>query len=156
MSDPVSEPLSPAGLDRKETMLDELCAAVRETHRARRRRRRFVAAGGSFCLILALAWLGWSVSVIPSDGGMIAKVPITDRHSHEVLTVPRPSIIRVATDPTVLERYRARSTAVVERIDDRILLNTLASIGRPAGLIRYGGRIRLTAAVTDVELSVRQ
>ena len=64
---------------------------------------------------------------------------------------PRHSIITIVrTDPSILERYVSHTTSKIESINDETLLASLASLGRPAGLIRYDGRVRLTTDVTDV------
>jgi hypothetical protein len=62
----------------------------------------------------------------------------------------------IETIPGVLERHRAKPTGKVTRIDDAALVATLASINRPAGLVRIGDRVWLTAPVTDAELTVDQ
>ena len=159
MSDPRPELLSPTGLARREAMLDELCEVVRQTHRTRRRRRRIVGTGGSLCLLMILAWLSASSAFGPDDTDTITRnptVPSPVAEPHEAPVRPRFAIRTVATDPTVMDRYHAKATGAVVRMDDRMLLDTLASIGRPAGLIRFGGQVRLTSAVTDFELAVRQ
>ncbi len=69
---------------------------------------------------------------------------------------PRCVTITVQTDQSNLGRYRAEPPRSIVRMDDRVLIETLASINRPAGLIRFGDRLRLSAPVTDADLGIRQ
>ena len=45
-------------------------------------------------------------------------------------------------------------TGLIRQIEDAELIEILAEIDRPAGLIRTEGSIRLTEAVTDAELGL--
>ena len=159
MNDRQSEALSPAGLARREAMLDELIDAVKRTHRTRRLRRQLLAAGGCACLLLVLVWLALLGASIPGDVRQFAE-DSPDHPTGAMAENPPERQVCVTeviqTDPTVLERYRARPTGRIMRMDDHVLLDTLAAIGRPAGLIRFGHRIRLSAPVTDVALGLRQ
>jgi hypothetical protein len=111
------------------------------------------------CLALALVWLLWAGAFRPSHERQFSDQPDTPfsdsptkadhRHLAYVSHI-------VHTDPTVLERCRARPTGSVLRIDDRTLLTALVSINRPAGLIRIDGQVRLSAPVTDAELEINQ
>ena len=159
MNDPQTEPLSPAGLARREAMLEDLIGVVKRTHRVRRVRRRALAAGGCVCVTLMAVWLA-----LPGASGphRVASTVQRPTGGPDVRVVEPPLVpVRQAcviaivhTDPTVLERCRARSTGLVVRMDDRMLLDTLASIDRPAGLIRFGNRVRLSAPVTDADLGL--
>lgn len=62
-------------------------------------------------------------------------------------------VIHVSTDESILQRMRPEASPIVMRINDRELLQTLVQIGRPAGLIRIGDRLALSAPVTDDELT---
>jgi hypothetical protein len=55
-----------------------------------------------------------------------------------------------------MEQYRAKPTGRTTRLDDAMLIETLASIHRPAGLIHFGDQVRLSAPVTDEELNLQQ
>ncbi len=159
MNDPPIEPLSPAGQARRQAMLDELVAAMELTHRRRRTRRRLLGGAGCMCLALALVWLLWTGASGPSHERQFADqpdAPFSDSPTKEVQRHLAYVSHIVHTDPTVLERCRARPTGSVLRIDDRTLLAGLASINRPAGLIRIGGQVRLSAPVTDAELEINQ
>ena len=159
MSDPQSESLSSHGRARREVMLEELIQAMDRTHRRRRARRRLLAGAGCVCLALVLVRLLLPVPSGPryehqsaglSGGHAVSTAGDQDRRGYTVIA----DIVQ--TDPAVLERCRARPTGSVLRIDDQILLTTLASINRPAGLIRIGGQVRLSAPVTDAELEINQ
>ncbi len=160
MNDQQCEPLSPAGIARREAMLEELVEVVKGTHRARRRRRQALALGGCTSLLLALIWVGLPGASGPRDVPSIAGQPPEARQER----APAPEHPQrhlcvttiVQTDPSVLERYRVQPTSHIVRMDDQMLLATLASINRPAGLIRFGDRVRLSAPVTDAELGLKQ
>ena len=159
MSEPPPEQLSTAGLARREAMLDELFVVMRHTHRAHRARRQVLAAGGCVCVLLAIGWMALSGVSMPSDAPRIAESPANGPRAVQHASVPqrRPAVTQIVqTDPSVLERYCARPVGVVVRMDDRTLLNTLASIDRRAGLIHFGEQVRLTRPVTDAELGLRQ
>ncbi|MFQ5489511.1 MAG: hypothetical protein ACE5GE_02215, partial [Phycisphaerae bacterium] len=70
----------------------------------------------------------------------------------ELRRAPGCQTMIVGTSTSALDRYRARPGERVVRLDDRTLLATLASIGRPAQLIFDGDRPRLSTPVTDAEL----
>ena len=159
MNDPQPEVLSPTGLARREAMLDELVEVVKRTRRTRRMRRRMLATGGCAALILMVIWLGVPGAFVRTDAPQFAE----DSHSRPTGAAPdvpakrRASVtVVIKTDPTVVERCRARPTGRIVQMDDRMLLETLAAIDRPAGLIRFGDQIRLSAAVTDAELGLRR
>jgi hypothetical protein len=157
MTDQHSEQLSLAGKTRRDTMLDELVEVMKHTHHRRRIRRRVVAGGGCVSVLLLL-WVFWP-AVRPAERATTAEGPAAQ--PNRAVTSPRDDLsLRytrlVDTDPTVVDRCRVEPESTVDRIDDRMLVETLASIGRPAGLIRYGGRVLLTHAVTDAALGLRQ
>lgn len=155
MNEPCGEPFSPAGLARRETMLDELVIKLRRTHRARRARRRLAAAAACAIFLIAVVRLARPDATDPTDGLPVAGTRL-----------PAPALLPVDqgvgsqlrltefvhTDVGIVERCRARPGGRIVRMDDRTLLQTLAAIHRPAGLIRWGGRVQLTAPVTDAEL----
>ncbi len=157
MHDPPSEPLSQAGQARREAMLDELVAVVSQTHRARRLRRHVLGSGVVVCLVLLLMRLGLPGAGGLDDGRLLVNRTPDERRVVTPTEAPRRSgcvTVLVQTDPTVVDRYRARTTGLAVRMDDRMLLNALASINRPTGLIRFGDSLRLTAPVTDAELGL--
>ncbi|UCD74292.1 MAG: hypothetical protein JSV91_10925 [Phycisphaerales bacterium] len=148
--------LSPSGLARRESMRRQLTAAMNRIHRRRRQRRRLTAAaaGIAFIVLASLA-----VQLLP------ASIPLAERPDRRLagdpslrpspdVSEPRGCVIRIVrTDPSVLDRVArpVQSTAVI--LDDEALLAMLAEIDRPAGLVRYGGKVHLTRPVTDVELT---
>ena len=134
MNDPPSEPLSEVGQARREAMLDELVAVLNQTHRARRLRRRVLGTGVVVCLVLLLMRIGWPGAGGLDDGRLLVDRTPDERRVVMPTEAPRRSgcvIVLVKTDPTVVDRYRARTTGLAVRMDDRMLLNALASINRP-------------------------
>ena len=159
MNNQPCEQLSPDGLVRREAMLDELVTVMTRTHRARRARRRILATAGCAGILLAAIRLAQPGAWVATDAP-----PIVDQAppAPEVPMVPqtpettRFATILVTTDPGVLQRCQARSSGRTVRIDDRTLLDALAAIDRPVGLVKVGDRMRFTAPVTDAELKDKQ
>jgi hypothetical protein len=56
----------------------------------------------------------------------------------------------VATRAGATNEYLASPPTMIELIDDRELLRSLASLNRPAGIVRTGDRVSLTRPVADV------
>jgi hypothetical protein len=157
MSEPEAERLSPAGQARREAMLDELLEVVKRTQRARRLRRRATVIGGCAGLVLLFVVFTWPGA--PGPAPQVANLSTGQPTDVRLVEAPRPPACItsvVETDVSVLARYRAVPQPVVARMDDRMLVQTLASIGRPAGLIRFGDDVRLSRPVTDAELNLNQ
>jgi hypothetical protein len=126
-------------------MLGELTEAMQTHHRRRRLRRRVASSVGGLA-VLALAAV--------AARGLLQDAPVTrpgSRVAVETPAAPKPSceIRLVRTDPSILDRYRARPTRLVERLDDDGLLDELRRLDRPTGLVRVGGRAYLTASIAD-------
>ena len=158
MTDQDGEPLSPAGQARRDAMLDELTEVVTETRRTRKRRRRALAAGGGTAVALFLLVLLTLPAGLDHSGearlvrnpGPAAPVEQTTQTDHQ----PACAIAMVQTDPDILPRHVAEPRHIVIVMDDRALLDTLAAMGRPTGLIRFGQQVQLSAPVTDEELGI--
>ena len=125
-----SDPKTPG----REAMLEELLVAMAHLHRRRRRRRR--VAGAALALLLAVGGV-WVAG--PLRGG---HEPFAIGHGGDHEEAPR-------TDLRDWER-----TGLIRQIDDAELIEILAEIDRPAGLIRTGSSIRLTEPVTDADLGL--
>ena len=155
MTKPETEQFSLVGAARKETMLGELVQVMQDTRRRRRTRRRVGAAGATTVGLVLLLWIA---SQAPPGGPTPERiVENLAPHMTDLSEIPIPSaacIIKIVrNDPNVVGRYRAKPMkSRIERIGDRTLVETLASINRPAGLIQFGDSIRLSAPVTDDEL----
>lgn len=148
MSNPHEATLSPRGALRRDAMLGQLVLVVDRTRRRRRARRLAVSAAG--CAVLIGMVLQWAMP--PTDGPTIARRAGTPAPS-PTATV---AVQRVATDPAIVERYRAAPASLVEWIDDRTLLDILTAIDRPAGIIRVGDRVALSRPVDDASLGLNQ
>lgn len=183
MTESANEALSRAGEMRREAMLDDLLDVMARTQRARRTRRRTIAATATICVSVLAVWVVGPFSGVDSnervspiaDNGL-GRDPTTTKFApapHAIGTnlagdpghlqrrvappapVNRAVVIRtVRTDPSIVERYRATSVDRAVRLDDEALIDTLASIHRPAGLIRFGDRVALSAPVTDAQLGM--
>jgi hypothetical protein len=121
-------------------MLIELGDTMRGLHRTRRTRRSAVAIASSFAVLVVLSIIARPIQT-SRDPELAARVDPGD--------MPAARITIVHTDRTVLSRYAAAPPSRVRLLDDEALLDDLAAIGRPAGLIRSGGRAWLTANVTS-------
>lgn len=183
MSEPTNEPLTPAGTVRREAMLADLVRGMHRTHRARRARRRtlmalcFVLGAGLVvrfafrsadpfdrgrAIVEQQAPVTKDLNTVPRSDFSVDGAPDPLHSATEsrvvVIVVPGPtSEFRIAslvhTDPSTVDRLAARPESLIERIDDDTLLTLLARIRRPAGLIRIGDQVALTAPVTDEELN---
>lgn len=133
----------------------DLIIAMRSHHQRRRIRRRSLAT--AFLMIcagtVALLMLGRNymppappvaseIESSSSPTGLPQPFPVATESRHSIITIVR-------TDPDILERYVMRPSFKIETISDETLLASLASIGRPTGLIRYDGRVMLAKDVTD-------
>lgn len=139
----------------RQRIRDDLIVAMRDHHQRRRTRRRALAtmilvisAGTLAILALGRNNVTPAPPVASDDGGGSPRATLP-QPSPEI-TEPRHSIITIVrTDPDILERYVPSATSKIETLSDETLLASLASLGRPTGLIRYDGQVRLTNDVTD-------
>lgn len=137
----------------KQRMRADLIVAMRAHHQRRRIRRRSLATVILMISAVTLAFLALGRNnvtppVVRSSEGDSPRTTFPQPSSE--ITEPRHSIITIVrTDPNILKRYVLRPSSKVKTISDETLLASLASLGRPTGLIRYDGRVRLTADVTD-------
>lgn len=143
MIDPY-EQLSPAGLRRREAILQATLAAVR---RRRRRRRQMPVLGGTVLVILGALWLGW-----PRTGPGAPEVPGTtpglaptrmDAPPDSPPTSPT-LVVVIPADSTASSRLAAQSQPPTwQVIDDEALLAAVTETGRRAGLARIDGQTLL-------------
>ena len=160
MNEPTQhESLSPEGQARRDVMLGELLADLSQVHRRRRRVRLGALSSVAAALILAAvlrvglfepAKLPIAANVDKDSATPIIAAPIDAGAS--AAAQPESGIVWISTDPAVLARMTSAPTPIVVYINDAELLQTLVHIGRPAGLIRFGDRLALSAPVTDEEL----
>ena len=150
--------LSRAGEARKEEML---CLLERELLR-RRRRRRAVRWIGMAVVPLALvagsvlvlsSHLPWSRPRSGDIADMHRKGSTTNvERAYEAPELRHVRLEVVHDDPGILERYSVGGGPLDRDVwiaDDDELLALLETAQRPAGLIRTGGRVILTANVTS-------
>lgn len=141
MTDPLDHPdaLSPAGAARRDAMLAALRAEVPRAAAARRARRRAVrAAAVTFIVgVIAILALPRRTSVPPP--------PVVEA------TAPPPAWTLVRTDVTAASRLTVHSRADWSGVivnDDELLLE-LEEMGRPAGIIRTGGKTWISGLDTS-------
>jgi hypothetical protein len=132
--------LAPIDQAHREAMLEDLVMRMQRLHRRRRARKTASAAG---CLLLLTMTLALSA--------VTGRRPLPRRPIVAEADTPAVDVRIVRTDPAVLDRYVAEPGSRAIIIDDEALLNELALIGQPAGLIRMGNRIWLTADVVGGE-----
>jgi hypothetical protein len=160
MNDAHDNPLTPQGEARRDGMLGELAEIMSRTHRARRVRRRVIGSTGCLGLLLVVGRLAMPLFTHPGEvrPQIVEHLPNREAPAAaKAIAQTRPAItLRVRTDPSIVERYRAAPTGAIVRMDDATLIETLAAIHRPAGLIRFADRVALSAPVTDAELGIGQ
>jgi len=139
--------LSESGQRRRDAMLEDLIGVMHDHHERRRTRRNVITFSAVATLVLGTVYLVASASsVSPASPAQLAQLDST----HEVEAVPSMvRIARVETEPGIADRYRAEPTNTVLLIDDTELLETLQLVDRPAGLVRMGDEVFVTASVTD-------
>lgn len=161
-NDQLSDPchtLSDAGMQRRDEMLHELIADMRRFQQRRRVGRKLAIVSIAPILALVAVGLLWRGSSSPPPlphtqpaNGLVNRPtapsilsPPTDTSA----PIPSTIVLRVQTDPTIVDRWRAapKSSAVI--IDDQALLDMLAALDRPAGLIRSQGHVWMSRPVTD-------
>ena len=108
------------------------------------------AAAIAAILVASLALVPFANERSRSDRGGGRSIGAIDTRSQP--SMANGSVRLVRTDPTIVERWSASPPGRIIRADDGALLDALSAVGRPAGLIRTGGTVRLTAQVADVEV----
>jgi len=156
MHDEPMDSLSPMGVARREAMLSDLRAYMRALKRRRRVRRSVGTTAVLFVVAAALVTgvRGLQHERYPSvTPGMVATKDARKNGAYPA-TSSRDDvqILYVQTDSSVIDRLAAKPAHTVHLISDRELLVTLASLDRPAALVRDSGRAYLTRPVTDDEL----
>jgi hypothetical protein len=145
-------PLSPEGEQRKDEILREVSQRLPGIAARRRARRR--AVRGSLAVALALT-AGVVVVLtrstpsnpVPTPAPIIAESPAPERPLIDFAVIHTSPV-----DPVMM--YVRADTEVINAmvISDDELLRELAAMGRPAGLIRMNGQVRLSRDVTDPPL----
>jgi len=138
-------PLSEKGRQRRAHMLGELQHAMHR-HHARRRRRRTITSACALALVIALGaatWLSIAQRNTPSPPEMTQQTPPTNQPEYRLAGA---QVRIISTTPDIAEKYvsssRPQRITIIESDDE--LLRTLAEFGRPTGLIRINGEVRLT------------
>jgi hypothetical protein len=139
-----TDQLSPQGQARSEAMLHELVGFM-HTNRRRRTERKTLIAGVLFIALTSAI----ALTALTTVNTLNMPRPLLPNDRSSVLSHASNQFEIVPTSPGIADRYRANVIARVERLDDRSLLNVLAQLNRPTGLIRSEGRTWLTQDVTD-------
>lgn len=138
-------------MSERQRILSELLVELEHTRRRRIVRRRVgvgLTAAAMVSVTVAVAYMGaLSQRRNPATPPSMTQTIRTDaavlsRYAVETGSAPAIAAI-IATSDVSLAR--------IEMLDDRQLCDVLASIGRPAGVVRSLGRVWLTSAVTDAE-----
>jgi len=129
--------LSPMAVQRQQAMLPSLLGAVRQ----RRQRRRAVRTAALLSAVVLVALLVRPWLQAPQRA---------DERPREAAQPAFPSWSTLHDDPTVLARCEVRPAVRAEWfVDDARLHDLLAAADREAGLVRAGGRVRVSAAAID-------
>lgn len=141
--------LSAQGVARRDRMLGDLVSRMREVHRARRVRRRVAMVAAPMLLIAAIA----TIARWPGSRPTTSRDGTTVAHGSAPAPAAIISVVRSSDDSLV--RYRAEPGGESDMIvmTDAELLDALAGMNRPAGLVRTNGRVHLTRDVIDPDPS---
>lgn len=134
---------------RRQRMLTELISDMRQFHRRRRIRRKLTAAA-TMALLAIAATFAWSWS--RSDQATQPSGPIATVDEFPIAQTAA-TIELVQTDPTITSRWRAARSQLthINVVDDQSLLQVLAQMHRPAGLVRMDDRAWLFYHQSDAE-----
>ncbi len=142
--------LSPQAAQRRDVMREELMDAFATMHRKRRLQRRVAAPAAVLAIALAAAWAlrpthSPSIAPVAAAGPMVEVIEIaaTGRAVDFEWVAPRHAPL-----VAIVESLQSQPP-LVQVIDDDQLVQTLAQMDRPAGLIEIGGAVRLTRDVLD-------
>ena len=146
--------LSQDGTARRERMLGELTCDMQRVHRSRRSRRIAAVVSAPLVLLLVggLLLRNLGPNPAPRETGSV----VTGTTS--VAPAPQPQLASSAAVITIVrttapppDQLIARSEAsIVRTLSDGELLDELAAMQRPAGLVRAGDRTWLTRNVADL------
>lgn len=142
--------LSPLGAARREQMLGELKVEMRRMHAARRTRKVLALNAVALAGIIG-AFAVFSQPRSPTPSTVTPGVARFDPQGEQpTFAAPAFVITRESTPSDLMDKYAVRTPATTaESLSDAELLAALASIDRPAGLVRTGDRVWLTRDVAD-------
>ncbi len=135
-ADSAARELSPAGVHRREAMLGNLLLQMHGVHRTRRTRRRVlvVAAPVILAALALVIVMHWPFAPVNAPRIAVGRAP-----APKGIEAPSPK----------------QPPATIIVMSDQDLLKELASLNRPAGLVRTRERVWLTQPVTDDALRER-
>jgi hypothetical protein len=145
------ETLSPPGPHRREIMLAELQREMSTFHRQRRLRRRAAAVAVAPIMAL-LAWVLWSQLHRGAATPQIVhnEQPRPSQPIEPAVSQRRGAMVEtIETDPALAARFNVSTQPYSVSLTDDELLDVLAAINRPAGLVHWNDRTTLTQNVTD-------
>ncbi len=146
--------LSPHGAVRRERMLGELTRDMRQVHQVRRRRRNVAIVAAPLLLTIVVGLLLRNLGTSPNHpgSGPIVKGPDLLAPAPPIELVSPAAVITIVrtTAPTPDQLIARSDGAIVQALSDSELLDTLAALHRPAGLVRAGDRTWLTRSVADL------
>lgn len=146
--------LTPPGAARRDAMREELLDAFCSMHRARRIRRRAVLSAALVILATGTGWVGARLAQRGSNTAPRQHAAAPSGLVQIIEQAPSGTAVEFAvvqTRSSTLVTYIEQAAPLVELVDDERLLETLAQMERPAGLIEVGGAVRLTHDVVDDE-----
>lgn len=144
---PTTSDLSPHAAARLEADLPAMRSRVARAGRVRRVARGAMAAC-AVAVVCAGVWGAWNIvrpgAITPRPETIARHDPVSPVRGvptpDSLPVVTSPTVAMVSTDRTIVERLAPRKTASVQTLDDASLRAALASAGKPAGLIRVGGK----------------
>lgn len=140
--------LSPEGERRREAILRDVSLRLPRIVARRRARRRAVTGSLAIALVLTV---GAATLLLRTPSRPVGAPPIVEAPA---LVAPLIDYAVVRTGPIDPSIYVKENPDAINAmvISDDELLRELAAMGRPAGLIRMNGRVRLSRDVVDPPL----
>lgn len=142
------ESLSPEGESRRDAILREVSAQLPVIAARRRRRKRAAVGGGALALVLAVSAAVVMVSNLRLAPPIAPPVVEAPTESADPLIDFAVVLTSDEIDPSLYVRTDLDAINSMVISDDE-LLRELAQMGRPAGLIKMNGEVRLSRDVVD-------
>jgi len=146
----MSSQIAPSDTNRQQTMRHELISYMSRHHRRQRWSRSLLG----LLFLIGTASVSYFILTTPdahefqSPQNSTAVVDTEDTS----LSQTTYSIQFVKTGSASLDHYRSTPPATIRWLDDEALLDTLAAIDRPTGLIKRGGTIKLISLTNSDQL----
>ncbi len=139
---------------RRDAILNIAIGQMNMHHRRLRHRRRLVATSAAMITIALLTIFAVTNQRNTTPAMQLAdettlQQPASPQHDPEQSAPDNVQFVR--SDSTVLDKYVVRTPHHMNPLTDTELVELLAAIDRPTGLINMDGQVRLTNHVIDLD-----